>query len=125
MFITTIYTPSIYNHIAQETIFPHSSRKKEKKTSHLPHKTMMLSILHLTLLSLIIYQTTFFVSAVDPTIGFTCDPLDSSHYVIQKPYDVSLNELTALQMVCTNFGYTPQISLSRVAVLHNHERKFV
>ncbi|KAK2391086.1 citrate-binding protein [Trifolium repens] len=52
----------------------------------------MLSILHLTLLSLIIYQTTFYVSAVDPTIGFNCVPLDSSHYVIQKPYDVSQND---------------------------------
>ncbi|XP_045823735.1 citrate-binding protein-like [Trifolium pratense] len=53
---------------------------------------MMLPILHLTLLPLIIYQTTFFVSAIDPTVGFTCVPLDSSHYVLQKPYDVSLNE---------------------------------
>jgi hypothetical protein len=53
---------------------------------------MMLPILHLTLLSLIIYQTTFFVSAVDPTTGFICNPIDTSHYVIQKPYDVSLNE---------------------------------
>jgi hypothetical protein len=50
---------------------------------------MKLSILHLTLLSLIIYQTTFFVSAVDPTIGFTCNPLEELDYVIEKPYDVS------------------------------------
>lgn len=52
----------------------------------------MLPILHLILLPLIIYQTTSFASAVDPTQGFTQLPLDNSNFQIQKPYDVSVNQ---------------------------------
>ncbi|WJX60302.1 hypothetical protein P8452_45527 [Trifolium repens] len=50
-------------------------------------------ILHLTLLPLIIYQATFFASAaVDPTQGFTLVSLDNSNLVIQKPYNVPVNQ---------------------------------
>ncbi|CAL5204292.1 unnamed protein product [Lathyrus oleraceus] len=52
----------------------------------------MLPSLHLILLPLIIYQTTSFASAVDPTQGFTQLPLDNSNFQIQKPYDVSVNQ---------------------------------
>lgn len=70
---------------------PHSSRKQ--KNQYLPPKPMtMLPILHLILLPLIIYQTTSFASAVDPTQGFTQLPLDNSNFQIQKPYDVSVNQ---------------------------------
>ncbi|CAK8567206.1 unnamed protein product [Lathyrus sativus] len=51
-----------------------------------------LPILHLILIPLIIYQTTSFASAVDPTQGFTQLPLDNSNFQIQKPYDVSVNQ---------------------------------
>lgn len=51
-----------------------------------------LPILRLTLWPLIIYQATFALAAVDPTQGFTRVPLDNSNFVIQKPYDVSVNQ---------------------------------
>ncbi|CAL5187524.1 unnamed protein product [Lathyrus oleraceus] len=53
----------------------------------------MLPILHLILLSLIIHQTTSFSSAaIDPTQGFTHVSLDNSNFVIQKPYNVPVNQ---------------------------------
>ncbi|CAK8539371.1 unnamed protein product [Lathyrus sativus] len=53
----------------------------------------MLPILHLILLSLIIHQTTSFSSAaIDPTQGFTHVSLDNSNFVIQKPYNLPVNQ---------------------------------
>jgi hypothetical protein len=53
----------------------------------------LLPILHLTIFPLIIYHVTFFASAaVDPTQGFTLVSLDNSNLVIQKPYNVPVNQ---------------------------------
>jgi hypothetical protein len=52
----------------------------------------LLPILHMTLLPFIIYQTTIASAIVDPTQGFTPVSLDNSNFVIQKPYDVSVNQ---------------------------------
>jgi len=52
----------------------------------------LLPILHLLLLPLLIYQATTPSAAVDPTIGFTRLSLDSSNFIVQKPYNVSQNE---------------------------------
>ncbi|XP_058772946.1 citrate-binding protein-like [Vicia villosa] len=53
----------------------------------------MLPILHLILLPLFIHQTTSFSSsAIDPTQGFTHVSLDNSNFVIQKPYNIPVNQ---------------------------------
>ncbi|XP_058764241.1 citrate-binding protein-like [Vicia villosa] len=53
----------------------------------------MLPILHLILFPLIIHQTTSFSSsAIDPTQGFTHVSLDNSNFVIQKPYNIPVNQ---------------------------------
>lgn len=90
----------LVNHLTLFYIFPHqcgtmkpSSQEKKKSKSFFPPKTMKrLPILRLTLWPLIIYQATFALAAVDPTQGFTRVPLDNSNFVIQKPYDVSVNQ---------------------------------
>ncbi|KAL5098866.1 hypothetical protein RYX36_003193 [Vicia faba] len=54
----------------------------------------MLPILHLILFPLIIHQTTSFSSAaaIDPTQEFTHVSLDNSNFVIQKPYNLPVNQ---------------------------------
>lgn len=91
-YLSTIWLSSIYSHI-NVAQWSHPHRKKKKSKSFFPPKTMKrLPILRLTLWPLIIYQATFALAAVDPTQGFTRVPLDNSNFVIQKPYDVSVNQ---------------------------------
>lgn len=49
-------------------------------------------VLHLSLLKLIVLQASLSLAAVDPTRGFTPVHLDNSNFVVQKPYDVPVNQ---------------------------------
>nr|AFK37843.1 unknown [Lotus japonicus] len=52
----------------------------------------LLPILHLTILSLIIYQPSLASGADNPTKGFARVHLDSSNFIVEKPYDVAVDE---------------------------------
>lgn len=104
--MTYSYQPYVFDSLPYKTMYPCQTfpnhpifRKKRTslKPSYLQPSKMvqLLPILHLTILSLILmiyYQPTLVSGADNPTKGFDRVHLDSSNFIVEKPYDVPVDE---------------------------------